>query len=222
MFTKRFLVFTVSYFFRALNSDYRNKLEHLIYYFVINDFVTPKNLGDNQTELEIGLGNGFARTSRETLTLTKKFRRLRKEYGLNYALDLGAGDGVILRYFEISRLIPIGIEGDPFLSSLLLENVPKSKLIQLSIDDPRAAQEVTRIVGNKYLNGRLLVYVFNPASSSIVVEALTQLAQYFELILVLKNPKSMNQILNSVNLDSYLLSHSENYAEILIGKRNQT
>jgi SAM-dependent methyltransferase len=141
------------------------------------DFVSHPDTDPARTNAELGFGNGHARSN--DLYLLFPILLLLRMQGIKSVIDLGSGDGYALRIFEYLNYEEIvGVELDTSLHEIALQNLSKSKLIN---DD-------FRNIGTWYESNEIeLVYIFNPAAESVVINAVEVLLKHDIKYLLCKN-----------------------------------
>ena len=88
-----------------------DKFEKCAFRNVYRNFEFHPEVGNKKTHTNIGDGFGMAR-SIDTLTLWEILRRIRQSD--QAALDLGCGDGTVLRLLRLTGFSPVyGVESDP-------------------------------------------------------------------------------------------------------------
>ena len=134
-------------------------LNFLTYRKLYKNFLRHPEVTDARTNVNIGAGFGMARTT-DPLKLGLIFLRhagLPFWFPNSWILDLGCGDGIVLKLLEKLRYRKIaGIENDNFLCTLAKQNCPKSQIIGGDFLQSRSISEVVA------LNPRV-IYAFNPA-----------------------------------------------------------
>jgi SAM-dependent methyltransferase len=172
-------------------------------------------------EPNVGLGNGMARTV-DAYTQAKLSRRIRQKNFRNSMrwdqggvhinrgqhqgaiLDLGCGDGVMLRAFQIlGWKTIIGIEGDPELAQLALDNTaPKSWIGKRYQGNFRVSvyseqfEQIGKVLNDLSNSGIFVeyVYAFNPCSPKELLEVIHRIRLHLPatktLMVQLRNPVS--------------------------------
>ena len=120
---------------------------------------------DARTSPEIGDGFGLARS----IDLLELIYVLMKAGSRNCRtfVDLGCGDGVVLRVANIFKIKNIiGIESDAKISQFAKENNPKALVLHCKFQD----WESQNLVQSRYV-----IYSFNPCEFSILLSAINKI-----------------------------------------------
>jgi SAM-dependent methyltransferase len=127
-------------------------------------------------------------------------------------LDLGCGDGAVLKLLEKLRYRKIaGIELDPFLCRLAKQNSPKSQIIEGNFLHNRSIDEVLA------LNPRV-IYAFNPAPPYEVVSFLSSIISEKNLMVILRNPIAFEAICASTFIDCFLIRSYKHFKVMRLRK----
>jgi hypothetical protein len=209
--------------FLIANKKNKERIEWLVWKISFRNFKRHPMVSDECTNPDIGHGNGMARTTGETILFFLLFSKLRKNYRLVAGIDLGCGDGVVLKYFKISGLRQAGIEYDESLSRLAQFNNPDAiiitgdftnekiiakTLISLDLDNPTIKNE----------GWELLVYAFNPIVPEKLLDSLDLIAKRRSFILILKNPNCLPLLLGKENYEVVKFLNKGNLALIKVTK----
>jgi hypothetical protein len=212
----------ISIFFLLSNDQNKSRIEWFVWRQIFRNFQRHPLVSDDRTNSAIGIGNGMARTSRETITFYRLIRKLKKKYSLNTAIDLGCGDGVAVRYFELSGLFSVGIEFDQSLSSLAQINNPQALIISGDITESQVVDKTIKSVKSNFANRKkqpkLLVYAFNPIEPALLLGSLNLFASNSNYILLLKNPKCLPFLLLDKNYKIVKESNNGNLVVLEVGQ----
>jgi hypothetical protein len=172
-----------------------------------SNFSRHAEVNDLETNINIGYGYGLART-RDPLNQVMRIIRFcgpLRVYSKDFSLlDLGCGDGYMLRAFDFLRFRNLyGIEADKSLTNLARKNVPKATI------------ELLDFTSSKFLNqvqtkSFSAIYTFNPCPAKELVPALIKLAQNGSYVLFLRNPISWPEISLASELSVDILGTPKN------------
>lgn len=189
--------------------------------FFRSNFHRHPEVDDYRTNPNIGGGFGLARTidplrvvfiAFYVVLRFKKFLELRSLFGFRDLpiIDLGCGDGVILKVFYIFGFRKItGVEIDSKLCLLAKKNVPAALVLNMDFGGSSFRNWCE-------CNRQKLLFAFNPAPQDVLTKAIFSLAQKNEVILILRNPVALFDILNSKMFSSQILVEFQNIAVIEI------
>ena len=122
----------------------------------------PHNIGS----ADVGLGNGFARTT--TPISTTVLMRRSKTHDSHF-VDLGCGDGIALLLAKLSGFKQIcGVELDPELAALSKSNFRASCIHKGDMASPGTLQHLANVE-------KPYIYAFNPAPGEVVANAIAQI-----------------------------------------------
>ena len=177
------------------------------YLFRQHSFQKHPAVNDYSTNERIGSGYGMART---TDPLTLIFILLR--YGLVHrfarggaVLDLGCGDGVVLRLLSILGVREIiGVESDPVLAHLAKRNVPRANIICADFNSNEFEAKLMPFELST-------IYMFNPTSAGEISAALSKLACAHEITAIYRNPQSFGELLQQTEYQIKLKKRFSNY-----------
>lgn len=169
-------------------------------------FIRHSDVMDTATNPNVGEGNGMARTTSPIFSTWL----LRKFSNGKTALDLGCGDGVVLRLMRYAGFKNIfGIEADEQLAALAMHNEPGAVVI---VGDMTSSEIVSRIPYRE-----ITVFAFNPASPEVLTEGIRKLMESREsLILILRNPKAIENLIQAFPNSKILRDAKRNHAVLQI------
>lgn len=167
-----------------------NLLNFALYSFLydVKRFSKHSDVSDHATNPNVGMGFGLARTT-DPFTLALLFLRFfPKTLWLKstkfWVMDLGCGDGTVLRLLEILKVKKIvGVEGDSGISELAKRNTSYSIILQ----EDFTQDNFFHIVSSFHLK---VIFAFNPVNPNDLVEVLVKLMSYDSILIILRNPKA--------------------------------
>lgn len=134
-------------------------------YRFYQDFESHPKTKPLETNPALGVGNGHA-LSRDLHLLIPLLKLLRFT-GCTSILDLGSGDGYVLRSAEKLRFTKtVGVEADIELFKLSQKNCPRSELFNMYFEE---------IGFGDFPNAFDVIYLFNPAPYETTMKACVQL-----------------------------------------------
>ena len=183
----------------------RDRLEFYLWRFHFKSFLRHPEVSDNFTNHSIGYGHGMARTSREVLTFFKIIRIIHKRRKIKVGIDLGCGDGVVLKYFSMAGLNAVGIEYDQELPKLASLNNPKARVITGDLTDKyqikKCLEAVCELEPTLKDRPDLVVYAFNPMVPEILIDVIKEVSEQTEFVLFLKNPTLRGELQKTPSLE---------------------
>jgi len=168
--------------------------DYVLNLFIFSNFQREKSTFDNHTNSNVGDGFGLARSMHPTelIRIFIKCGLFRKE---TLFIDLGAGDGYVLRLVNIffPKTHLLGIESDKNLISLVEQNVKNSILICSDLSDSELFLKLPEIE-----SANVIAYIFNPCPVSLVIISLQNIVKKYGPILVIYKtyPAELESIFN--------------------------
>lgn len=167
-----------------------NLLNFALYSFIydVKKFSKHSEVSDHATNPNVGLGFGLARTT-DSFTLALLFLRffpktLWLKSSKFWVIDLGCGDGTVLRLLEILKVKKIvGVEGDLGISELAKRNTSYSVILQ----EDFTQDNFFHIVSTFQLK---VIFAFNPVNPNVLVEVIVKLMSCEDILIILRNPKA--------------------------------
>ena len=121
------------------------------------------------------------------------------------AVDLGSGDGALLRLLRLARYRDVwGIEGDDYLVALSRRNEPRARIVPFRMEDPRACEALPRRVG--------LVVAFNPCETEKLRVPLVHLAEGGSFRFFYCNPVGLKALEHDEDLEVKVHAYWRNIA----------
>ena len=176
------------------------------YNLIYKKFERHPQVSDLYTNINVGIGNGMGRAN-DPISLSFLFLRY---FGLpiankdNFLLDLGCGDGTVLKIFQLLRYRKyLGVEFDPELCHLAAKN-SKAQIIQGDFTDDELQVQIRKF-------GPTKIFAFNPIDASTLYSVIENLFIRSKIIVILRNPKDTQLLTSNSRFKVKILRKKGNY-----------
>jgi hypothetical protein len=165
-----------------------NRLNYHFYKYLYHPkrYIKHPLVSDATTNSTVGIGYGLARST-DPITLLYLFWRyipkaMWSKSNKKSIIDLGCGDGTVLRLLEFMKLKNlVGVEGDETLSELAKKNSSWAEIINVDFTTNNFFERV-------YLYDFKVLFAFNPTSAAKLSKVIIKLVKNEPVFLILRNP----------------------------------
>ena len=176
------------------------------YNFIYKKFERHPQVSDLYTNVNVGIGNGMGRAN-DPVSLGFLFLRY---FGLpiankdNFLLDLGCGDGTVLRIFQLLGYRKyLGVEFDPELCHLAAKN-SKAQIIKGDFTHSELQTQIRKFSPTK-------IFAFNPINAGTLYSVIENLFVRSKIVVILRNPKDSHLLKSNSNFKVKILRKKGNY-----------